>query len=388
MRRALTIRQAGYTLIELAMVLAIAGMLLATAASVYRVNMRDMVFRNNRDSVGNAVAEIGKYLQRQGSYPCPARLDAQRGDPAYGMPGDCAAITVAAGQCAQGICAEETLRPDLPGARVRRGAVPFRVLNIPEEMAYDAYGNRLLYAVTERLATKDGYDVDDGAISISDANGNTTATNVHYALFSAGPDGRGAYTRAGVMKQPCNAAAADGENCNTGAAAAQRAALYRLARETQAAGAAYYDDHMRIFTSRGPLWRESDASGRNIVDSGFIAAGGKIGIGGDTATAMVTVAGDMTTAGRLYADRLCDTPDSSSSATRTCFATEKLARGGTALGMECPPGQYVTRIANSQVECGAVTGSFCPTGQFVNAIYTQAGRMHFSCGPYTAPEAP
>jgi type II secretory pathway pseudopilin PulG len=393
MRHALIQRRgsAAYTLVEMAVALGVAGILLASALSIYRVYLQQSQFARNRDNINRVFIEIDSYAQREGGYPCPARLDLAQNDTNYGMPGDCANTAVAAGNCANGVCVERTARTDIGPARARRGMIPFRILNLPEDMAYDAYHNRLQYAVTESLTLAHNFDANAGAISVIDSMGSTVIPGAHFVLFSTGPDNRGAYTLAGVMKRPCDITAADGENCNASASGA----IYRLGRFSPAQGAAHYDDDLRIYSATGPVWRKADPDGVNIVDNSVIANGGTFGIGREAGGTALSVQGDVLTSGRYYGDYLCSLDGGFYDSNDNCFSIRKLANGGPAQGMECPAGQYATRIWGGgadpstgkriygRMECGPFTGMYCPQGEFIVGIYGDGARTRFSCSAYT-----
>jgi hypothetical protein len=99
------------------------------------------------------------------------------------------------------------------------GGLPTKTLGLPDYYAFDAWGNRLLYL-------KDLGDL--GSITVTNiAGGNNPLwsheyngfdmTHLAVAVVSHGPDAVGAYNRAGVKAKACNAAHADGENCDNDA---------------------------------------------------------------------------------------------------------------------------------------------------------------------------
>jgi hypothetical protein len=134
-----------------------------------------------------------------------------------------------------------------PGARVltvdsiarnyaiRIGGVPVRSLNLPDEFALDAWGNRFSYVVSTNLATPFdslaamGYAPDRGVINITgfDDGVNPPVSLVnppgsaHYLIISHGPDGAGARSFEGIgFSSPCNVDAGnnpidqDAHNCD------------------------------------------------------------------------------------------------------------------------------------------------------------------------------
>lgn len=100
--------------------------------------------------------------------------------------------------------------------RIRIGAVPTRLLNLPDTAGIDAYGHRIVYAVVEQMASPGAAAVNNpGAISIEDRSGNNASRNRAVAvLFSHGGDEAGAWDINGIPLQPCNDSALGGENCD------------------------------------------------------------------------------------------------------------------------------------------------------------------------------
>ena len=106
--------------------------------------------------------------------------------------------------------------------KVRIGVVPTRTLGLQDEYMYDAWGNRITYAVIKELTSNRnkfaGYTtaLTTGVIKINDKNNHqinpANAKNpVAYALVSHGKDGIGAINSVGQIKRTC-ASPSDGMN--------------------------------------------------------------------------------------------------------------------------------------------------------------------------------
>ncbi len=243
--------QAGFTLIEMAISTIIVGLLIAAVVFPFSVWQEQQKYEKTVSNVEDMALVVAAYRASNGHFPCPAPLDAPRDTTEYGVQTECWDTGTATGSCSadgEKVCIAESLRgpvtydfdsdgtdDTMPSApRVRIGTVPFRELNIPEEYAYDSYGNRILYAVTENLAwsidDKDDADPsnDDinpfnklaaGGISVVYEGGESRIDPPHSADFiilSHGEDQAGGFTKISGTNNgvACNADAPDGENCD------------------------------------------------------------------------------------------------------------------------------------------------------------------------------
>jgi hypothetical protein len=109
-------------------------------------------------------------------------------------------------------------RPPVPTGNIIIGALPTRDLNLPDDLMYDGYGRRFIYAVTANMATA-GIDTtqDLGGITIQDEAGRSLsemAGHVIYSYFSPAIDSRGAFSKDGALIEDCNPGAQAGDNCD------------------------------------------------------------------------------------------------------------------------------------------------------------------------------
>lgn len=219
----------GYTMIELAVVMIVGGLMMASFMGAYNLYHKTQAVQVTEERISNVTATLSQYLVVFGSYPCPARASATRTDPDYGVATQCdpnqtvdngvnptAPLTLsypcsaasgctvgahAAGTCEAGLCWETSNRrlisppnaantyalvtssppTDATTGRtlaarspmVRRGMIPFRTLGLTEEQAYDGYKMRMSYAVTEALAVPGSYLRQAGGIDIQDGAGHS-----------------------------------------------------------------------------------------------------------------------------------------------------------------------------------------------------------------------
>lgn len=394
-------RQGGYTLIEMSVVVAVVGLLLASFISAYSIYIKTKSQQTTENNASLLKASLSNFLIQYGRYPCPARLDLPRTDPLYGMETECDPLVttgpltypavVTAGTCANGLCFENGLSTvdvdpspvtfSMVTPKIRRGAVPFRALGIPEDQSEDGYGNRFQYAVTENLAVTTSYVRMSGGVVVRNGSGAelTRADNrAHYIVFSSGPDRAGAYSRYGQLMNPCGTGL-DAENCNT--SAANPLAIYRAAEYAPANTAAHFDDYVKFYSSvETPLWRVSDASGFNISDLIDAALTGQIGIAQDNpaTNATVDVAGEVRADnGNAHAAEICDP------AQANCIPLSKF--GGDVEDFKCEPNKYVaafgspiipdgapgydaTLPASKFVKCNATSDIKCPAGEIMSGV--------------------
>lgn len=226
-------RQKGFTLLELAISMVIVGLLMVGAVSAYTVyNQKEQVTKtqSNIDEVNEAIAA---FQQEHGFFPCPAAPGDASASSGPGTASDCSVGTGAPDGVpnAQGLISNVTgqMRPALPAGlqnlRVRIGVVPITV-NVPGEglrqlvsgeRMVDGWRNRLTYAVIEQMAM-DGPTFNaagTGAIRIQRRGGGPDVDGTaRFIVLSHGPDGVGAYTATGAVRQPCGVGSDDDINCD------------------------------------------------------------------------------------------------------------------------------------------------------------------------------
>lgn len=273
--------QRGFTLVEMAIVTMIIGLIIAATAQLMTQRQHWLQKQRTETAVATANNAISGFRDTYGRYPCPASLSAVAGDPFYGIESDCSDVaTVAEGtgvDAALGYARvvsdpttlgdparvvtyfDKNLGADVgPVApRIRIGTLPFKNLNLEETSILDGYGNRIIYAVTEQMAVSDTYEDDDGGIIILNDQGDSIVApdhSAHFLILSSGENGNGAYTYGGG-RLPCTAGSLESDNCNFDADA-----IFRFAQtSTRAAGNANtYDDVITYATQQStPLWEKT-----------------------------------------------------------------------------------------------------------------------------------
>jgi prepilin-type N-terminal cleavage/methylation domain-containing protein len=391
----------GFTLVEMAIVIVILGMIISGGFQLYLQWLRHERAVKTSTNVNTAVAAITTYRDLYGHYPCPAPLTASRDaillpstpQASYGVSTDCTAVTgdyaLGGGVSAAGIARVSSLAPahiytdidtntPLPPRVpvVRVGALPFRTLNMDENAGYDGYQNRLYYAVTEELTDPKIFDPAGGGIGIGNESGSlvTPANTAHFIIFSAGENGAGAYTRGGA-RLPCANGALESENCNFATDPAFELAQQATIGEGQTS---QFDDVVAYATHKDiPLWRQG-ADPANPYSMSPKVSGG-VGIGPDASQnpdEALQVQGILkaeddpntlaTAEGNLNTSSICEYDPTST----TCFSSSLIAGdlvAGTG-GMTCPPGQFMVGIKNGLPVCKDDIVVNCPNNSILEGI--------------------
>lgn len=231
----------GFTLIEMAIVMIIGGILLSFMGSALLMYVEKSHVRDTEVRMEVIKDALQQYLNVNKRYPCVARRDIAPGEvPASGEKGFGREVDT---DCTAGVITG-TARAPSTTPEIRIGAVPVRSLNLPDEMAFDGWGRRFTYAVTEDLASGGGpsgtlYTHDGGVISIEDTSGTAFTSEAHYVLISHGRTGDGAFTFNGNQTTPCpDTATLDGENCN------DDETFVMTLVNSEADAADFYDDYL------------------------------------------------------------------------------------------------------------------------------------------------
>jgi len=373
----------GFTLIEAAISLTILSIFIATGASLYGQYVKEQIRHTTIQNMDILASSLNDHLVLHGRYPCPAPVNAERTDASYGMEGTCTDTSTAVGTCSGGICVEESVNtvtisgvPTL--VRVRRGMLPFRSMGIDESYALDGRNNRVQYAVTEILTSALTYSKGYGGITVRDEKGGIMADRVHYVIFSSGDDGAGAYSNYGKAVLPCNTAALDGENCNTGNTPATRKAYYALGANSTSSGAKHFDDRVKFYSSNvTPLWRVTDEEGVNIRDLVNAESGGRVAVGNSSPQATVDVSTSVKaqldpisgTGGNVYlSERICNASGTD------CFTVAEIAKPDSIkynCDLKDPSKPFLKGFIGDQAECMSLSESLSgctETGKLARGI--------------------
>lgn len=254
-------KEKGFTVVEIAIVLMVAGSLLAFLGSAllkYQQERRIALTEYRLEKIHTA---IGVYLNKRKKLPCPAarnafpRNGATAGSPMFGreVRSTVAGATVTlSSNCAGGGVAGTRLVPGTRTAasQVRVGSVPVRNLDLEDDMMVDGWGNRFTYAVTASQATTGSYVDGEGQISIVGIAGNNVlgtsgAGRADYVVISHGADQRGAQNiMFGNVPVPCNGGGLQTENCVNEGAVDSDAVFMDTMHRYDNNGRSLYDDYI------------------------------------------------------------------------------------------------------------------------------------------------
>lgn len=406
----------GYTLIQVAIALAVIGVLMAPMLSAYNLYKKNQKIAASFEVTQTISAALQNFRDNNGFYPCPSPLKTPRGLIGYGTATACSgaaalpAITaLSPGDCdtTLGICVEESIRTTLANRRVIVGAVPFRTLQLDEKQALDPYGARLVYAITESMTQLATIDDSNGGIAVRKADGTPLLTpdgSATFFLFSPGPSGTGGYSLQGSLMLPCAGVSADLENCTDGFedGAGPVSSLYVADVTSDAPGPNFFDDFTSFFSDQNnPMWLRIPANPETVTD---LSPDG-VGVGG-----LSSVTGDLDIVPRtspvvepmslyvrnlgtgsppspaeyagVHVQTICDLTGAN------CFAPSVLAGDPTATptptgGMLCTTGAMLG-IENGAPICGNLSFR-CPAGQILTSI-NGAGQP--VCGNVPQPNCP
>ncbi|QQG35516.1 MAG: hypothetical protein HYS17_08245 [Micavibrio aeruginosavorus] len=363
---------------------------------------------NTQKIVQNLADAIETYRQTFNSYPCPATMDVDRSDVNYGHQSPrCLAKNVLVGNCEDGICVQEAIEgsnyrissgpiiitdnraASIPNVRVVIGAIPFRLLQIDEKYTYDAYGSRILYAVTESMTTPGSFDPHNGAIHLVNAQGESLVDppgSAPFVVVSHGPNQMGGYSNTGAMVEECGGITLDAENCFVFDPSSITLPPILPANPPLAIFAADYrsdgsinqfDDVIDYFIEQSsPKWMRTAADTQNIeaivedgvgIDSNNPAATLADALvipqstimydhDNNSGTGAIAHTGGLRAENSIQAQQFCDQSG------LNCF-DPRILGGSVAEGMSCPPNKFMTGIANNAPICDDVR-LYCPNNAF------------------------
>lgn len=349
----------GYNLLMTSIALIVVGLLSVGAIQAYGLYKTREDMARNQLVVADAVSKIQTFKETYGRYPCPSSLNAARGTEAYGHE-DCS-TAIPMDSCLNGVCrtSGRTIPPAATGEPLRIGAIPFRLLQIEEKAAYDAYGSRLVYAMTENLGSSTTFKEGNGGIGIVDETGTSLidpADSVDYMVISPGPNQMGGFTFAANQPVPCAAGSLETNNCIDLAAPPASPTRFASSQAYLAGGANNFDDTVEYFASNEVArWRRTDTNLDDIQTISNV----NVGVGGvsdpDVAldirqnTPIAASAGVSATwdgalrvtggaAADVRANEFCN------EAGTECFKPENFATTGMG---PCPAGKYMTGITGN-----------------------------------------
>jgi len=353
----------GFTLVELSIVLVIAGLLVVPLLKGFEIWKERQGIKTTKQNIEEINLALSRYVNSpidplnpailRERLPCPANASLPDTDPNHGAALDCNSVTAGPGIA--------IVPGSRPGTEVVIGAVPFRDLSLSADLASDAWGGRLTYAVTRNLATTPapagGFDENMGAIRLINQTGGDAIESGFglYAVVSHGKSGAGGYSKSGgVLRGACPAGTLESENCDFANA------TFRTMDISESAGAAYFDDYA--------------AAQRNLVLPSIAVPNCAIG-------QYVSSVGGVLNCVDLPTTPTCGTGQylTNTSGGMTCVDLPTPTPPAVPAG-SCPPGQYVTAMSGGTVTCS--TGPLEVGLSYHTNTCTAGSGVYVSSGTY------
>lgn len=398
-------RMAGFTLVELAIVMVISGLLLIGFLSVYQstvYTMRQKKLNAVMAYAHDVILNVNDGAHNASPYPCPANPETPLGDPNYGLP-DCSGswahglIPGARASADMGTNKDMVLVGYLPDyldtARQRPiNNYAFSVSPMTGNLV-DPWNNRLIYAVTYGLTQSGRVKPKNGVIAVIDENGNDTNginKDAQFVIVSEGPDGTHS------SKLPCGVAARylEYQNCSPNGAAwttpVRTGATFVSSlhsevkvfdsdgNEVASNGGKkniYFDDSIVSFTNEeaADIW---SPSGTTDVVTKDAASTGKVGIGPHklTPTQALDVEGNISADQNTRAAKICGQNGTAEDTLNGCLNPRNL------YNIKCATGLYPTSVTvnsagNVSVVCNPLNfqvGTMTCSGgtPYIRSIYS------------------
>ncbi|MDX2113471.1 MAG: prepilin-type N-terminal cleavage/methylation domain-containing protein [Alphaproteobacteria bacterium] len=188
----------GFTLLELSVVLLVLslmlGGLLAVMTQETRISKTEEL-KQKMDAIEYALVSYSKRSDTQ-RLPCPANPTLAVGHVDFGFAGN--------PNCKTGT-GNRALPTALSDSAIAIGTVPVRTIGLPDEYAFDPWGNRFSYAVSISITHANALAVypvtfpDVNSIVVESVSGFPIG-NFSVVIISHGPNGYGAFTRTGVRR--------------------------------------------------------------------------------------------------------------------------------------------------------------------------------------------
>lgn len=401
-------KQKGFTLVEIAIVLTIIGIVIAAAFPLYDLYSRNMKEDQTEVSIRTALRSVGDFKAVYGRYPCPANPNLEPGDPGYGFEVPNCYPNPAIGS---NLIVTDSQNPSLTGPdddNIIIGVLPFRSLVMQDITSVDGYKNVLTYAVTGTLTEQGLFDENNGGISIVDNSDNDPALansiinpahSAHFVVVSHNKDGTGAFNVfgdvVGNVGFPCanTNLIGDQENCDgdayfrsaTESLSFDDEVVYRSGVQIspwQYSSVEQGDIHLRTAMTNGSVLDSIALGSTTLVSTETFSSSAAVEVrdkagatGADPLSGRVLVTADpldVTSQGRLLLDNICDASGTN------CFSPTLLS--GTLAdseGMECTGDTIMTGIQNGAPVCSDELEFLCPANEYFTGFDSNG---HLKCG--------
>lgn len=272
-----TSRNAGFTLVEMSMVLIIMSVVIGGGFSFATGHME----RKKRELTEQRMDIIERALldfrSSQNRMPCPADGSVNPDNAIYGIEAENLGSCTGGSPEANFTGARHVTKPGNPVTSVVGGTIPVVTLGLPKEIGLDGWGNKFSYHVDARATEQSAFSdytiansncfsliVDDERTWTADADRNYLSFHAVYVLMSHGKDGHGAFSVGGPRQNAAVTNQYQLQNANFDSAGAETTYnnLFHLIsnREDPDDSKENYDDIVR-FKNRVQLRTTQDGPG-------------------------------------------------------------------------------------------------------------------------------
>lgn len=209
-------RRGGFSLVEISIVLVVISVMISGVLPYITESQKTNAANDTAERLEAIELAMLTFRADKGFIPCPSDITAALNGSNFG-----AATTTA--DCHDGTAPDPNFgdTADFAGTGFTvAGGVPTRALGLSDEYGFDGWGRRLVYHVDTRLTVASTYSsASGGSIRVNDATGTARTMDAAYAVVSHGPNGHGAYTRAGTRFSFGTTLPNEQENCDCNASA-------------------------------------------------------------------------------------------------------------------------------------------------------------------------
>lgn len=238
--------RAGFTLIELGLVLVILSLMISGILTIATQNIRQAKREELQTKMDAIETALMNYRKAWNRLPCPADTTLADSAANFGL------VAANPGSCVGGSPAA------ISSGNAVGGMLPVRSIGLPDSYAYDPWGGRFLYAVDSRITGTNAfttYNVTNttiGAMTVYDGADTPVArtTKAIAVLVSFGPNGHGAYQYGGAQKDTGSTNAHELENCAGAATGCTFNTDFYMHANTVSTSSALdsFDDIVRYYT--------------------------------------------------------------------------------------------------------------------------------------------
>lgn len=204
-------RTQGYTLMELALVLAILGVILAGGLALYQQRSEAIKKEKTQQKLAIIDQALKDFFASNRFLPCPANANTVEAGGGFGV--------AVAYNPATHLCPNPQADPN-----DAKGMVPVRTLGLADDLAYDGWGRRFTYQLSSWMGTELDFEDEEnakGAIDVYNPQGirlTHAEYKAAYVLISHGSNGFYSWSKAGAYIPGTAAINASIENYNASGA--------------------------------------------------------------------------------------------------------------------------------------------------------------------------